>query len=94
MWTSIDAPDLNVYSLISSPHFIVEVFVSFGLLKNTVITSLGKGSKKVGYSILEGREHRCMVQMSVRRSRPYFAQNGIQYQKKQEKIVEENCPNI
>ena len=50
MWTSIDAPDLNVYSLISSPHFIVEVFVSFGFLKNTVITSLEKGSKKVGYS--------------------------------------------
>ena len=49
MWTFIDVPDLNVYSLISSPHFIVEVFVSFGLLKNTVITSLEKGSKKVGY---------------------------------------------
>ena len=55
---------LNVYSLISSPHFIVEVFVSFGLLKNTVITSLGKGSKKVGYS----REENIGVW-----SRPYFA---------------------
>ena len=64
MWTFIDVPDLNVYSLISSPHFIVEVFVSFGLLKNTVITSLGKGSKKVGYS----REENIGVW-----SRPYFA---------------------
>ena len=62
MWTSIDAPDWNIYSLISSPHFILEVLVSFGLFKNTVITSLGKGFKKVSYSILEGGEHRRMVE--------------------------------